>query len=81
MTTTRFSRGHVFIPEDIHEAAHLVEGTELQTESTAVGILLRTRKPIDPDQAWFSMKERQVGEREADEEIKAGLGRVFYDEP
>jgi hypothetical protein len=70
--------GKVLIPEEIRQAAHLVDGTELEVEITAVGILLRTPEPIDPDQAWFWTKEWQAGEREADEEIRAGLGRVFY---
>ena len=78
MSTTRFSDGHVFIPDDIREAAHLAEGEELEAEITAVGVLLRTPKPIDASQAWFWTSEWQAGEREADEEIKTGRGRVFY---
>ena len=78
MTTTHFEGGKIAIPDEIRDAAHLTEGTELQVEITAVGILLRTPEPINPDQAWFWTKEWQAGEREVDEEIKAGLGRVYY---
>ncbi len=78
MATTRFSGGQVFIPEDIREAAHLAEGEKLEAEITAVGILLRTPKPVDPSQAWFWTPEWQAGEREADEENKAGLGTVYH---
>ena len=77
MPTTRLSDGHVFIPEDIREAANLTDGEELEVEITAVGILLRTPRAIDPSQAWFWTPEWQAGEREADAEIKAGRGRRF----
>jgi AbrB family looped-hinge helix DNA binding protein len=78
MPTTKYHDGQVSIPEEIREAAKLQEGEELEVEITAVGILLRTSQPLDPDQAWFWTKEWQAGEREADEEINAGRGRVFY---
>lgn len=77
MSTTRYSGGHVYIPDDIREAAQLADGEELEAEITAAGILLRTPGPIDPSQAWFWTPEWQAGEREADEEIKAGLGTVY----
>lgn len=80
MSKTRFRDGQVVIPDDIREAARLYDGEELEAEVTAVGILLRTSQPLDPDQAWFWTKEWQAGEREADEEIRSGRGRVFYSE-
>ena len=47
-------------------------------EITAVGILPRTPKPMDPSQAWLWTPEWQAGGREADEDIEAGRGRIFY---
>ena len=38
---------------------------------------IRTVKKIDPDQWWFWTPEWQAGEREADLEIKAGLGKTY----
>ncbi|MGD9894897.1 MAG: AbrB/MazE/SpoVT family DNA-binding domain-containing protein [Dehalococcoidia bacterium] len=78
MAKTQFRDGQVSIPDDIREAAQLREGEELEAEITAAGILLRTLLPLDPDQAWFWTKEWQAGEREADEEIRTGAGRIFY---
>ena len=78
MSTTRFSGGHVFIPDDIREAAQLAEGEELEAEITAVGILLRTPKPIDPSQAWFWTPEWQAGEREADADRATGRSSPVY---
>ena len=77
MATTHIDGGKVLIPEEIREAAHLVDGTEFEVEITAVGILLRMPTPIDASQTWFWTPEWQAGEREADEEIKAGKGEFF----
>jgi len=38
---------------------------------------IRTVKKIDPDQWWFWTPEWQAGERQADLEIKAGLGKTY----
>ena len=51
VATTHIDGGRVLIPKEIREAAHLVDGTELEVEITAVGILLRTPTPIDRSQA------------------------------
>ena len=80
MAKTQFRDGQVSIPDEIRDAAQLRDGEELEAEVTAVGILLRTFQPINPDQAWFWTKEWQAGEREADDDIKAGRGRVFFSE-
>lgn len=77
MSRTQFRDGQVVIPEDIRKAAHLRDGEELEAEITAVGILLRTPRPIDPSQAWFWTPEWQAGEQEADEEIRAGRTTYF----
>ncbi len=72
----------VALPESIKQAAGLSDGDTVYLEALGSGdgvIRVQVRK-IDPDQAWFWTKEWQAGEREADEEIKAGQGRVFYSE-
>lgn len=33
---------------------------------------------IDPDQAWFWTPEWQEGEREADADLAAGQGSIYY---
>ncbi len=38
---------------------------------------IRVGKKIDPDQWWFWTPEWQAGERQADLEIKAGLGKTY----
>jgi antitoxin PrlF len=78
MVTTRIDDGKVLIPEAIRAAAQVDEGMELKVELTTEGILLRTPHEIDPSQAWFWTPEWQAGEREADQEIAAGGGTIYY---
>jgi len=66
------AKGQVTIPQDVREAAHLMEGDPVEIEITADGILLRPQKLIDASQAWFWTREWQQGEREASDDIKAG---------
>jgi bifunctional DNA-binding transcriptional regulator/antitoxin component of YhaV-PrlF toxin-antitoxin module len=78
MATTRIDDGKVHIPEEIRAAAQVGEGMELKVDLTTEGILLRTPHGIDPSQARFWTPEWQAKEREADEEIKAGKGTIYY---
>jgi AbrB family looped-hinge helix DNA binding protein len=80
IVTTRISDGRIYIPAEVRRAADLKDGQQLEVEITAVGILLRTPKPIDPSQAWFWTPEWQAGEREADGEIAAGRGTFYEDD-
>jgi len=66
------SRGQLTLPEKIRKAARLEEGDLLEAELTDEGILLRPKKVIDPDQAWFWTPEWQAKEREADADLAAG---------
>lgn len=57
--------------------ARLEEGDLFEAEITNDGILLRTQKVIDANQAWFWTPEWQAGEREADANATAGKGEYF----
>jgi len=70
-------KGQITIPADIRKAARLDEGDPVEVELTSEGILLRPQKVIDASQAWFWTPEWQAGERQAEEDIAAGRGRVF----
>lgn len=67
--------GQVTIPKKIREALHLKPGDLLHVALDDGRILLIPESAIDPDQAWFWTEEWQEGEREADEDIRAG--RVY----
>lgn len=72
------SKGQMTLPEEIRLAARLEEGDLLEAEITQDGILLKPQRVIDADQAWFWTPEWQAKEREADEDIAAGRGEIFY---
>src|SRR5437667_12600405 len=76
-TTTLKQRGTITIPVEIRNAVRLEEGDPIELEVTADGILLRPMKLIDATQAWFWTPEWQAKEREADEDIAAGRGKIF----
>lgn len=78
-TTTMRQRGQVTIPAEIRRVAGLEEGDPVEVEIVPDGILLRPRKIIDATQAWFWTPAWQAGEREASQQIEAGVGTVFED--
>ena len=71
------AKGQVTLPEEIRNAARLEEGDLLDAEITPDGILLRPQKVIDATQAWFWEPTWQAGEREADDDGRAGRTETF----
>ncbi len=72
-------KGRLRVPPEVWTALGLEPGVPAawDVHLTPEGILFKP-KDIDPEQWWFWTPEWQAGEREADEEIKTGRGRVFY---
>ena len=62
----------VSIPKAIREALHLAEGDLIEVQERDGEIVMVPKKLIDADQAWFWTPEWQGGEREVDEDIRAG---------
>ena len=62
----------VSIPKEVRERLHLEEGDFVEVEERDGEIVMVPKKLIDADQAWFWSREWQEGEREADEDIRAG---------
>ncbi len=77
MLLTLRKNAQITIPARIRKALHLEEGDILEAEAREGAIILRPKKLIDADQAWFWTEEWQQGEREADEDIKAGRVKTF----
>ena len=75
--TTLRAKGQITLPEDIRLGAKLEEGDLFEAEITPDGILLRTQKVIDANQAWFWTPEWQAGERETQAQVAAGKGEFF----
>jgi AbrB family looped-hinge helix DNA binding protein len=70
-------RGQITLPREVREAARIEEGDPVEIENTAEGILLRPKKLIDADQAWFWTRPWQTGEREASDDIARGRVKAF----
>ncbi|GAB3218996.1 AbrB/MazE/SpoVT family DNA-binding domain-containing protein [Glycomyces halotolerans] len=73
-------KGQVTLPREVRERLHIEEGDEISFVTTEDGVVtVRGYTAIPADQRWFWTPEWQAGEREADEQIAAGGGRVYHD--
>ena len=73
MTLTRIrGKGQVTLPEEIRRAARLQEGDYLEVSTRGGEIIMRPKKLVDAEQAWFWTDAWQAGEREASEDIATG---------
>jgi len=71
------AKAQLTLPEEIRRALHISEGDEVEFAVHEDGtITVRGYVSIPTDQAWFFTPEWLAGEREADEDIAAGRGRV-----
>lgn len=68
-------KGQITLPDIIRRQAHLVEGDYLEVAVEEGAIVLRPKKLIDAEQAWFWTDAWQRGEREASEDIARGRVR------
>ncbi|MDQ3688426.1 MAG: AbrB/MazE/SpoVT family DNA-binding domain-containing protein [Chloroflexota bacterium] len=76
MTLTKVrSKGQVTLPDAVRKAARLADGDYLEVSVESGAIVMRPKKLIDADQAWFWSDEWQRGEREASEDIARGRTR------
>ncbi|HEV8574232.1 MAG TPA: AbrB/MazE/SpoVT family DNA-binding domain-containing protein [Dehalococcoidia bacterium] len=73
MPLTKVTRNfQVSIPKEIRDRLHIEEGDLIEVAERDGEIVMTLKRLIDADQAWFWTPEWQAGEREADEDIKAG---------
>ena len=71
------AKAQLTLPEEIRRALHISEGDEVEFSVHHDGtITVRGYVSIPTDQAWFFTPEWLDGEREAEEEIAAGRGRL-----
>src|ERR1022692_4408309 len=71
-------KAQLTLPEEIRRALHSGEGYEVEYAVQEDGtVTIRGYVSIPTDQAWFFTPAWLAGEREADEEIASGSGRVF----
>ncbi len=75
MTVHVGSKHQVTLPKEIVRKAHLAPGDPLEVVCEGDAIILRPQIHVPREQAYFWTREWQAGEREADEEIRAGRVR------
>ena len=68
---------NITLPMWVIQRFHLGAGDFVRMEETAGGVVLKPAKLVDPTQAYFWTKEWQVGEREAEEDIRKGRVKAF----
>jgi antitoxin PrlF len=68
-------KGQITLPDGVRRAARLSEGDYLEISVESGMIVMRPKKLIDADQAWFWTDAWQRGEREASEDIARGRTR------
>lgn len=66
------SKSQVTIPKDIVKRLGLKEGDNIDISIENNNIVITPVMMIPKDQAWYWSKEWQEGEKEADEDLKAG---------
>ncbi len=67
----------ITLPSEIRKKLHLKIGDLLETEVKDGRVIIRPKKTIDADQAWFWNKEWQKAEKEAQGDLKTGKVKKF----
>lgn len=69
--------GQITLPASVRKHLGIEEGDMVEIEVEDEKAVLMPKKLVDKSQAYFWTKRWQEGEREADEDIKAGRVRSF----
>ena len=65
-------KAQVTLPRSVRHALNIEEGDFLDVKVQDGEIVLRVKKLVDKEQAWFWTRRWQEGESEAEEDIRAG---------
>ena len=70
--------GQVRVPKEVMERLSISTGDYLDFEFVEGNLVVKAKKLIDADQAWFWSKEWQEAEKAAEKDIKEGrVSRTF----
>jgi len=69
--------GQITLPASVRKELGIEEGDLVEIEVVDERAVLMPKKLVDKSQAYFWTKRWQEGEREANEDIKAGRVRIF----
>lgn len=67
----------ITLPAEIRKKLHLKVGDLLETEVKDGRVIIKPKKTIDAEQAWFWSKEWQEAEKEVEADLKAGKVKKF----
>lgn len=70
-------KAQVTLPQSVRRALNIEEGDFLDVRVKDGEIVLRVKKLVDKEQAWFWTRRWQEGEREAEKDIRAGRTHSF----
>lgn len=70
-------KSQVTLPLSVRRKLGIEEGDFLDVQIQDGAILLRAKRLVDKEQAWFWSERWQQGEREAEEDIIAGRVHAF----
>lgn len=80
MSTTKVTRNYqVTIPADIRKILSIKIGTLVDIVMEKGALIMKPKKLVDEDQAWFWSKEWQAREKEAERFLKKGQVISFAD--
>jgi AbrB family looped-hinge helix DNA binding protein len=78
MPTTKVTRNfQVTIPAEVRKALSIKIGALVDFVVEKGMVIMRPKKLVDEDQAWFWSKEWQAHEKEAESSLKKGQGISF----
>lgn len=70
-------KAQLTIPQSVRQKLGIEEGDFLDIQVRSGEIVLKVKKLVDKEQAWFWTKRWQQGEKEAQEDIRAGRVHRF----
>jgi len=72
-------KAQLTLPLSVRQKLGVEEGDYMDVQVRDGEIVLKVKKLVDKDQAWFWTKRWQQGEKEAEEDIRAGRVYRFPD--
>jgi AbrB family looped-hinge helix DNA binding protein len=72
-------KAQLTLPQSVRDKLGIEEGDYMDVQVRNGEIVLRVKKLIDKEQAWFWSERWQQGEREAEDDIRAGRMQRFPD--
>ena len=72
-------KAQLTLPLSIRKELNIEEGDYMDVQVKNGEIVLKVKKLVDKDQAWFWTKRWQQGEKEAEADIVAGRVHTFSD--